>query len=52
VNADMNGDGKVSMHEAHEYAKSNDSRSEHPQSGSCITGACDTTLFAKWLIMR
>lgn len=44
VNADSNGDGKVSMKEAHEYAKTNDSRSEHPVIGSCVTNACDTTL--------
>ena len=44
VNADSNGDGQVSMKEAHEYAKANDSRSEHPLIGSCISSACDTTL--------
>jgi hypothetical protein len=47
VNADTNGDGKVSMKEAHNYAKNQDSRDEHPVIGSCVTGACDTTLFAK-----
>ncbi|MBN2427461.1 MAG: caspase family protein [Deltaproteobacteria bacterium] len=45
VNADSNGDGKVSMTEAHNYAKSKDSRDEHPVIGSCVSGACDTTLF-------
>ena len=44
VNADTNGDGAVSMSEAHEYAKKKDSRNEHPQIGSCVTGACNTTL--------
>lgn len=47
VNADTNGDGKVSMTEAHEYAKTHDSRNEHPQIGSCKTGACDKNLFSK-----
>ena len=44
VNADTNGDGKVSMKEAHEYAKTQDSRPEHPVIGSCISSACSTTL--------
>lgn len=44
VNADSNGDGKISMKEAHEYAVAHDSRNEHPQIGSCITGASDVTL--------
>jgi len=44
VNADTNGDGAVSMREAHDYAKKKDSRNEHPQIGSCVTGACNTTL--------
>ncbi len=47
VNADANGDGKISMKEAHNYAKSKDSRDEHPVIGSCATGACDTTLFVE-----
>lgn len=41
MNADTNGDGKVSMSEAHAFAKSHDSCSEHPVIGSCVTGACD-----------
>jgi hypothetical protein len=45
VNADANGDGKVSMKEAHNYAKNQDSRDEHPVIGSCVSGAYDTTLF-------
>lgn len=45
VNADTNNDGIVSMKEAHEYAKTNDSRNEHPMIGSCIVDACDTSLF-------
>lgn len=44
VNADSNGDGKISMKEAHDYAVAHDSRSEHPQIGSCISGASDVTL--------
>lgn len=44
VNADSNNDGKVSMKEAHEYAKAQDSRNEHPVIGSCIVNACDTGL--------
>jgi len=44
VNADTNHDGKVSMKEAHEYAKMKDSRDEHPMIGSCVTGASDVTL--------
>jgi hypothetical protein len=47
VNADANGDGIVSMKEAHEYAKSHDSRSEHPQIGSCVNIACDTDLMGE-----
>jgi hypothetical protein len=44
VNADTNHDGKVSMSEAHTYAMNHDSRGEHPQIGSCVTGASNTTL--------
>ncbi len=44
VNADTNGDGMISMAEAHNYAKSRDSRNEHPQIGSCVTSACSATL--------
>jgi hypothetical protein len=44
VNADANGDGRVSMAEAHDYAKNHDSRNEHPLIGSCATGACDGSL--------
>ncbi|HLP47326.1 MAG TPA: C13 family peptidase [Candidatus Kapabacteria bacterium] len=44
VNADTNGDGKVSMKEAHDYAVAHDSRNEHPQIGSCINSAGDVTL--------
>ena len=44
INADANGDGNVTMAEAHDYAKSKDSRSEHPQSGACVTNACGATL--------
>jgi hypothetical protein len=51
VNADTNGDGKVTMSEAHAYAKSHDSVSEHPQSGSCVTDACGATLKAKITIV-
>jgi hypothetical protein len=47
VNADANSDGKVTVREAHDYAKSHDSRDEHPLIGSCITGASDATLSAK-----
>ena len=47
VNADSNGDGVVSMKEAHEYAKSHDSRNEHPVIGSCRVDACDTDLKAE-----
>jgi hypothetical protein len=32
------------MKEAHEYAKSNDSRNEHPLIGSCIVDACEASL--------
>jgi hypothetical protein len=46
VNADANGDGVVSMSEAHEYAKSHDSRNEHPQIGSCVATACGASLAA------
>ncbi|MEA2115061.1 MAG: C13 family peptidase, partial [Thermodesulfobacteriota bacterium] len=31
VSADMDGDGFLSLHDAFEYAKANDSRNEHPQ---------------------
>jgi hypothetical protein len=51
VNADANGDGKVTMAEAHEFAKSRDSRAEHPLIGSCITGASNATLSAKITIV-
>lgn len=44
VHADANGDGAVTMAEAHHYAKNKDSRNEHPQIGSCVTEACNTTL--------
>jgi len=44
VNADSNGDGVVTMSEAHEYAKSHDSRNEHPLIGSCVTNACNAVL--------
>jgi len=44
VNADSNGDGAVSMKEAHNYAVAHDSRAEHPQIGSCINNACDVVL--------
>lgn len=44
VNADADGDGIVSMDEAHEYAKNEDSRSEHPLIGSCIASACGASL--------
>ena len=47
VNADTNGDGIVSMKEAHEYARSHDSRSEHPVIGSCRVDACDPDLKAE-----
>lgn len=40
VNADANGDRKISMAEAHDYAKSRDSASEHPLAGSCMSTAC------------
>jgi len=52
VNADSNGDGVVSMKEAHEYARSKDSRNEHPVIGSCVTGASDTTLRGPLLIKQ
>ncbi len=52
VNADSNGDGAVSMKEAHEYAKSKDSRDEHPLIGSCVTGASDTTLKGPLLLIK
>jgi hypothetical protein len=51
VNADTNGDGSVTVSEAHEYAKSHDSRSEHPQSGSCVTNACGATLKARLTVL-
>ena len=44
VDADTDNNGSVSMKEAHEYAKTQDSRTEHPQSGSCIGNACDVSL--------
>jgi len=44
VNADLTGDGVISISKAHTYAKNNDSRGEHPQIGSCVTGASNTTL--------
>ncbi len=47
VNADANGDGSVTMSEAHDYAKSHDSVTEHPQSGACVTNACGATLKAR-----
>lgn len=47
VNADANGDGIVSMAEAHEYAKAHDSRNEHPLIGSCVTDACNSDLMAE-----
>ncbi|MBZ5523331.1 MAG: C13 family peptidase [Acidobacteriia bacterium] len=47
VNADTNGDGIVSMNEAHAYAKSHDSRNEHPVIGSCRVDACDPDLHAE-----
>ncbi|PTN10006.1 C13 family peptidase [Nitrosomonas aestuarii] len=47
VNADMNGDGRVTMREAHEYARTMDSASETPQIGESIVGACDAVLFNK-----
>jgi protocatechuate 3,4-dioxygenase beta subunit len=46
VNTDANGDGAVSMSEAHEYAKNHDSRDEHPQIGSCAATACGASLAA------
>jgi hypothetical protein len=46
VNADTDGNGAVSMSEAHEYAKSHDSRNEHPLIGSCVTDACGAVLGA------
>ena len=46
VNADSNGDGVVSMAEAHEYAKSHDNQNEHPQIGSCVVNACNASLLA------
>lgn len=52
VNADSNGDGVVSMSEAHKYAKNKDSRNEHPLIGSCITGACDTSLTGPMVIKQ
>nr|WP_319493978.1 C13 family peptidase [uncultured Desulfobacter sp.] len=52
INADTNGDGKVTMKEAHTYAVSQDSRNEHPVLGSCITGASDATLYAKITVIK
>jgi len=52
VNADTNGDGAVSMTEAHEYAKKQDSRNEHPMIGSCVTDAGDTTLKGPLLLIK
>lgn len=52
VNADTNGDRAVSMSEAHEYAKKKDSRNEHPLIGSCVTGACSTTLKGPLMIKQ
>ena len=37
VNADRNGDGKISMEEAFQYAQANNSKSEHPQYSSTPT---------------
>ena len=37
VNADRNGDGKISMEEALQYAQANNSKSEHPQYSSTPT---------------
>ena len=47
VNADSNGDGIVSMSEAHAYAKNHDNQNEHPVIGSCHVNACDTDLKAE-----
>ncbi|MCP5054042.1 MAG: hypothetical protein GY940_43135 [bacterium] len=44
VDADTNNDGKVTMLEAHTYAKQKDSRNENPQIGSCVNGASNVTL--------
>lgn len=44
VNADSNGDGTVSVKEAHNYAVAHDSLSKHPQIGSCINNAGDAVL--------
>jgi Divergent InlB B-repeat domain len=44
INADTNGDGTVTMREAHQYAQARDSASEHPQIGESMSGACDVTL--------
>jgi Peptidase C13 family len=52
VNADTNGDGKVTVGEAHEYAKSKDNQNEHPLIGSCITGASDATLSSSIILPR
>ena len=51
VNADTDGDGLVSMSEAHQYALNRDSRNEHPTIGSCIADACGLGL-APSLILR
>lgn len=47
VNADTNGDGIVSMSEAHAYALSHDNQNEHPQIGTCVVRGCDTDLRAE-----
>lgn len=52
TNADTDGDGKVNMSEAHYYARSHDNRNEHPTIGSCITHACDATLFPKLALIK
>lgn len=43
VNADTNGDGKVSMYEAYMYVKNNESRNEQPQYEDDNDGAGTTT---------
>lgn len=43
VNADANGDGKVTFDEAYNYAKSQDTDNEHPQLGDYPEG-CATTI--------
>jgi len=52
ANADTDGDGKVNMSEAHYYDRSHDNRNEHPTIGSCITHACDATLFPKLALIK